>query len=140
MRSHTNAKSGKSPLPPAAAATVTAAAAVATAVAVAMAAVTAMAVVMAAVAAAAVAAVAAAVAVAVAAAVGMAVRTIWHVVHRVEAMRICSTIVVDNNKKHDSVNNWSFVNVAQVLIVPQLGGHRGQWRGNEATRSTILLA
>ncbi len=135
MRSHTNAKSGKSPLPPAAAATVTAAAAVATAVAVAMAAVMAMAVVMAAV-----AAVAAAVAVAVAAAVGMAVRTIWHVVHRVEAMRICSTIVVDNNKKHDSVNNWSFVNLAQVLIVPQLGGHRGQWRGNEATRSTILLA
>jgi hypothetical protein len=135
LRSHTNAKSGKSPLPPAAAATVTAAAAVATAVAVAMAAVMAMAVVMAAV-----AAVAAAVAVAVAAAVGMAVRTIWHVVHRVEAMRICSTIVVDNNKKHDSVNNWSFVNLAQVLIVPQLGGHRGQWRGNEATRSTILLA
>ncbi len=126
-------KSGKSP-PPATTAPTGAKAEVAmTAVAV---------VVVAMVAVAAAAAVAeAAPVVAAAAAVGTAVTTIWHLVHWVKAMHIlCSTIAVADNAEQDSVNDWSSIDITQVVIVPQLGGCGGQWRGNDAARLTIVLA
>ena len=49
-----------------------------------------------------------------------------HVLHHVKAMHMCSTRAADNNVEHDGIDNWS--------IVPQLGGHGGQRRGNNTTR------
>ena len=96
---HTH-KSDKSPPSVAAAAAAAAAASAASAVAVATRAVAAVVVVT------------MAVAPVAAVAVGMAAMTIWHIVHRVEAMHICSRIAVDNDPERDGVDNLSSVDVA----------------------------
>ena len=117
---HTH-KSGKSPWSATAAAAAAAVAAATTAVAAVV-----------------VATVAVASTVASALAVGTAVTAIWNVVHHVEVMRICSKIAMDNDAEHGGVEDRSFVNVAQFVIVLQLGGRGGRWSGND--RSTIVLA
>jgi hypothetical protein len=53
---------------------------------------------------------------------------------------MCLTVAVDDNAEHDGIDDQSSVNVMQVIVVPQLGGCRGQRRGNNAARLTIVLA
>jgi hypothetical protein len=55
---------------------------------------------------------------------------IRHVVHRVEAMIMCLMIVAEDDAEHDGVGNWSSIDIVQVVIIPQLGGHGGRQRGN----------
>ena len=62
-----------------------------------------------------------------------------HNVHSIKVMHIYSTIVVDNDLECDGVNNWSSINVAQVVIVLQLGGCIGRWRGKDTAQSRIIL-
>jgi hypothetical protein len=51
---------------------------------------------------------------------------VWHVIHRVKAMRMWLMIAVDNNAESNGVNDWSSVNNAQLIVVPKLGGCGGR--------------
>ena len=64
---------------------------------------------------------------------------VQHIVHLVEWMHMWSTIAVEGNAECECVNNWSSVGVAWVVIFLQIGGHKGQWRGNNTTRLMIIL-
>ncbi len=64
---------------------------------------------------------------------------IQHIVHCIKAMRMCSTRAVDDNAEHDGIDDWSSINVAQVVVVPQLEGCEGRRRGNNVARLTIVL-
>ncbi len=64
---------------------------------------------------------------------------IRHVIHRVKVMRMCLMIEMDNNAEHDGIDDRSSVNVAQVVVILQLGGHGGWHRENDAAQSMIVL-
>ncbi len=63
-----------------------------------------------------------------------------NVLHHVKVMRMWLTMVADNNAESNGINDWSSVNIARVVVVPQLGGCGGLWRGNNAAQLTIFLA
>ena len=46
---------------------------------------------------------------------------------------------MDSNAERDGIDNRSSVEVVQVVVVPQLGGHKGRQRWNNTTLLTIVL-
>jgi hypothetical protein len=42
--------------------------------------------------------------------------------------------------EHDGIDDWSSVDVAQVVVVLQLGGCGGRWRGNNTAQLAIVIA
>jgi hypothetical protein len=65
---------------------------------------------------------------------------VWHIVQRVKVMHMCSTRVAKDNAEHDGINDWSSVNITQIVVLPQLRGCGGRRRGNNTARLTIVLA
>ena len=49
-----------------------------------------------------------------------------HVVHHAKVMCMCLTIAVDNDVEREGVDNWSSVDVAWVVIIPQVGERKGR--------------
>jgi hypothetical protein len=47
---------------------------------------------------------------------------VWHIAHHIKAMRMCLMRAAGNNAEHDGIDDQSSVNIAQVLVIPQLGG------------------
>ena len=46
-----------------------------------------------------------------------------HVLHCVKAMHMCLMTAADNDAERDSIDDPSSIDILQVVVVPQLGGH-----------------